>query len=44
MRVAGVLGDPDGVIREYKACQHALAEVGASPAGSTRKLLDQLRV
>lgn len=44
MRVAGVLGDPDGVIREYKACQHALADVGASPAGSTRKLLEQLRV
>jgi DNA-binding SARP family transcriptional activator len=44
MRVAGLHGDPDGVIREYKACEHALADVGTTPAGSTRKLLDQLRL
>jgi DNA-binding SARP family transcriptional activator len=44
MRVAGLHGDPDGVIREYKACEHALADVGTTPAGATRKLLDQLRL
>jgi ATP/maltotriose-dependent transcriptional regulator MalT/DNA-binding SARP family transcriptional activator len=44
MRIAGVLGDADGVIREYKSCHEALAEVGAQPAGSTRKLLELLRV
>jgi hypothetical protein len=32
------------VIREYKACEHALADIGTTPAGSTRKLLDQLRL
>jgi DNA-binding SARP family transcriptional activator len=44
MRVVGLHGDPDGVIREFKACEQALADIGATPAGSTRKLLDQLRV
>lgn len=44
MRIAGLMGDPDGVIREYQACERALAEVGAAPAGSTRRLLEQLRV
>ena len=43
MRIAALLGDPDGVIREYKACERALADVGTTPAGSTRKLLEQLR-
>ena len=44
MHIAALLGDSDGVIREYKACEHALADVGATPAGSTRKLLEQLRL
>jgi DNA-binding SARP family transcriptional activator len=44
MRIAGVHGDPDGVIREYKSCELVLADIGATPANSTRKLLDQLRV
>jgi DNA-binding SARP family transcriptional activator len=44
MRIAGLHGDPDGVIREFKACESALAEIGAAPAGSTRRLLEQLRV
>jgi DNA-binding SARP family transcriptional activator len=44
MRVAGLHGDPDGVIREFKACESALADIGTTPAGSTRKLLDQLRL
>ncbi|NUT57133.1 MAG: transcriptional activator domain protein [Thermoleophilia bacterium] len=44
MRITALLGDPDGVIREYKACEHTLAVVGTTPAGSTRKLLEQLRL
>ena len=44
MHIAALLGDPDGVIREYKACEQALAGIGATPAGSTRKLLEQLRL
>ena len=44
MHLAALRGDPDGVIREYKACEQALAEIGARPAGSTRKLLEQLRL
>ncbi|MEA2312020.1 MAG: hypothetical protein QOE28_1988 [Solirubrobacteraceae bacterium] len=44
MHIASLLGDPDGVIREYKACERALAAVGATPAGSTRRLLEQLRL
>jgi DNA-binding SARP family transcriptional activator len=44
MRIAGLHGDPDGVIREFKACEHALAHIGAAPSNSTRRLLDQLRV
>jgi len=44
MRIAGVLGDADGVIREFKACERALADIGTAPAHSTRQLLDQLRV
>ena len=44
MRIAGVLGDADGVIREFKACERALAEIGTAPSHSTRQLLDRLRV
>jgi DNA-binding SARP family transcriptional activator len=43
MRVTGLLGDADGVIREFQACERALAEIGTTPARSTRQLLDQLR-
>jgi len=43
MRVAGVMGDGDGVVRAYRACEQALAEVRAEPAATTRRLLDQLR-
>ena len=43
MRVASALGDDDGVVRAYRACEQALAEVGATPAPTTRRLLDQLR-
>ena len=31
MHIAALLGDPDGVIREYKACEHALAEHRRAP-------------
>jgi DNA-binding SARP family transcriptional activator len=43
MRIAEALGDEDGVLRAYRGCEQALAEVGASPADSTRQLLRRLR-
>lgn len=43
MRTAGALGDADAVIREFTYCERALAEVGATPADSTRRLLGHLR-
>jgi DNA-binding SARP family transcriptional activator len=43
MRLAGAVGDDDGVIRAYRRCQEALAAVGASPAATTRELLQRLR-
>jgi DNA-binding SARP family transcriptional activator len=43
MRVANVMGDEDGVMRAYRACEQALASVGATPAASTQRLVDQLR-
>jgi DNA-binding SARP family transcriptional activator len=43
MRVANVMGDEDGVVRAYHACERALSGVGATPSPSTRRLLDQLR-
>jgi DNA-binding SARP family transcriptional activator len=44
MRIAGARGDADGVIREFKSCERALAEIGAAPSQSTRHLLDALRL
>jgi DNA-binding SARP family transcriptional activator len=43
MRLASALGDEDGVLRAYRRCEQALAAVGASPAPTTRQLLQQLR-
>ena len=43
MRLAGEMGDEDRVIARYKACEEALALLGATPASSTRRLLDLLR-
>jgi DNA-binding SARP family transcriptional activator len=43
MRIANVLGDDDGVIRTYHACERALAQVGTTPSPSTRELLERLR-
>jgi DNA-binding SARP family transcriptional activator len=43
MRIFSALGDGDGVIRAYQSCERALAEIGATPAPTTRRLLEQLR-
>jgi len=43
MRTASALGDDDGVIRAYQACERALAQVGASPSPTTQGLLADLR-
>jgi DNA-binding SARP family transcriptional activator len=43
MRLAAALGDEDGVLRAYRRCELALAEVGTEPAPSTRRLLTGLR-
>jgi DNA-binding SARP family transcriptional activator len=43
MRISNALGDDDGVIRIYHACQRALADVGTGPSPSTRQLLERLR-
>jgi ATP/maltotriose-dependent transcriptional regulator MalT/DNA-binding SARP family transcriptional activator len=43
MRLASALGDEDGVIRSYRRCEQALAEVGATPTPTTRQLLERLR-
>jgi DNA-binding SARP family transcriptional activator len=43
MRIANALGDEDGVIRAYQACERALAEVGTKPSATTRDLLERLR-
>lgn len=43
MQVAGMLGDRDGVIEVYRACERALSEVGTTPSASTRQLLEKLR-
>jgi DNA-binding SARP family transcriptional activator len=43
MRVASALGDDDGVIRAYHACERALAQVGTTPSASTHQLLERLR-
>jgi ATP/maltotriose-dependent transcriptional regulator MalT/DNA-binding SARP family transcriptional activator len=43
MRIGSAVGDEDRVITAYRHCQLALAELGATPSDSTRRLLDQLR-
>ncbi|MEV0688157.1 BTAD domain-containing putative transcriptional regulator [Nocardia sp. NPDC050378] len=43
IRVAGLLGDSDGVLDAYHACERALRELGTSPSPTTRRLLENLR-
>jgi DNA-binding SARP family transcriptional activator len=43
MRVAGAVGDEDGVIAAYRRCGQAFAELGAEPSDATHKLLGALR-
>ncbi|MDX3665958.1 AfsR/SARP family transcriptional regulator [Streptomyces europaeiscabiei] len=43
MRAANALGDDDGVLTAFHACETALAQIDATPALSTRKLLKQLQ-
>ncbi|HEY2717904.1 MAG TPA: BTAD domain-containing putative transcriptional regulator [Solirubrobacterales bacterium] len=43
MRVRAELGDEDGMVAAYRACQEALGEINAGPAPATEKLLAQLR-
>jgi DNA-binding SARP family transcriptional activator len=43
MRVAAAVGDEDAVLRAYKACEAALAEINAQPSASTRRLLEHDR-
>jgi DNA-binding SARP family transcriptional activator len=43
MRIAGALGDEDGVIRAYQGCERALAAIGTGPSPTTRDLLERLR-
>jgi ATP/maltotriose-dependent transcriptional regulator MalT/DNA-binding SARP family transcriptional activator len=43
MRVAGAVGDGDGVIAAYRRCADALDGLGVAPSDSTRRLLQDLR-
>jgi hypothetical protein len=43
MRIAGGLGDDDGVLAAFHECEQALATLGTGPASSTRQLLERLR-
>ena len=43
MRLASARGDDQGVLRAYQRCSQVLAEVGAEPSATTRRLVDQLR-
>jgi two-component SAPR family response regulator len=43
MRIAGALGDDDGVIGAYRGCRRVLAQLGTTPSPSTRRLLERLR-
>ncbi|MEV5354900.1 AAA family ATPase [Streptomyces sp. NPDC052693] len=43
MQVAGALGDRDGVIEAYRACEEALGDLGTLPSVTTRQLLEKLR-
>jgi DNA-binding SARP family transcriptional activator len=43
MRIAAAFGNEDAVIAWFHRCEAALAQIGATPADATRRLLDQLR-
>jgi DNA-binding SARP family transcriptional activator len=43
MRVAAAVGDEDGVLRVYRTCEAALAEINAQPSASTRRLVEHDR-
>jgi DNA-binding SARP family transcriptional activator len=43
MRLEGALGHEDRVIGTFRACERALAELGATPSTATQRLLDSLR-
>lgn len=43
MRIAATLGDGDAVLVAFRRCRNALAEVGAEPTPTTRRLLETLR-
>jgi hypothetical protein len=43
MEIKGAMGDGAGVLRAYRQCSEALAEIDAEPAQSTRDLLARLR-
>jgi len=43
MRVAGAVGDEDGVIAAYRRCAGAMERLGARPSDSTQQLLTHLR-
>jgi DNA-binding SARP family transcriptional activator len=43
MRIAAAHGDQDKVITAFRECERALAELGARPAESTVRLLNDLR-
>lgn len=42
MRLADATGDETRVVAVYRACEHALAEIGAAPSAATRDLLTRL--
>jgi DNA-binding SARP family transcriptional activator len=43
MRLAETRGDQQGVVRAYRSCEHALAEMNARPSATTQRLLETLR-
>jgi DNA-binding SARP family transcriptional activator len=43
MRLASAAGDEDRVIGAFRRCERALGELGTTPSGTTRHLLDALR-
>jgi DNA-binding SARP family transcriptional activator len=43
MRLACARGDDQAVLRSYQRCDRVLAEVGAEPSPTTRRLVNQLR-
>jgi DNA-binding SARP family transcriptional activator len=43
MRLASAQGHEQGVLRAYRRCDQILAEVGAEPSATTRRLVNQLR-